>query len=104
MVTRYGGRVYRLEASVGSCGKRFARVWTLDKPAKYDAGRPCDREAAVYRFRLTLQDSGPAIWRRIETKDVRLEKLHELIQTAIGWMMTCPANRATIKQEEKTSS
>ena len=39
----------------------------------------------VYRFRITLQDADPAIWRRIETKDVTLGELHELIQTAMGW-------------------
>jgi hypothetical protein len=69
-------------------GKRVTRtvkVWTLDKPAKHSAGRASGRKAAVYRFRITLQDSDPAIWRRIETKDVTLEKLHELIQTAMGW-------------------
>ena len=43
------------------------------------------RKATVYRFRITLRNSDPAIWRRIETKDVTLEKLHELIQTAMGW-------------------
>lgn len=39
----------------------------------------------VYRFRITLQDTDPGIWRRIETKDVTLGELHELIQTAMGW-------------------
>lgn len=69
-------------------GKRLTRtekVWTLNKPAKHIAGRASGREAAVYRLKITLQDSNPAIWRRIETKDVTLEKLHELIQTAMGW-------------------
>jgi len=69
-------------------GKRISRtmtVWTLRDPAKYNAGRASGRKAAVYRFKITLQDSHPAIWRRIETKDVTLEKLHELIQTAMGW-------------------
>jgi len=64
---------------------RTVRVWTLDKPAKHNAGRARGRKAAVYRFKITLQNSDPAIWRRIETKDVTLEKLHELIQTAMGW-------------------
>lgn len=69
-------------------GKRITRtvkVWTLDKPGKHNAGRTGGRDAAVYRFKITLQDSDPAIWRRIETKDVALEQLHALIQTAMGW-------------------
>lgn len=69
-------------------GKRIIRtmkVWTLDEPATHSAGRATGRSSTVYRFKITLQDSDPAIWRRIETKDVTLEKLHELIQTAMGW-------------------
>lgn len=69
-------------------GKRITRtvkVWTLDKPAKHRAERASGRKAIVYRFKITLRDSNPAIWRRFETKDVTLEVLHELIQTAMGW-------------------
>jgi DNA-binding transcriptional regulator YdaS (Cro superfamily) len=39
----------------------------------------------VYVFKITLDDSKPPIWRRIETADVSLGKLHELIQTSMGW-------------------
>jgi len=69
-------------------GKRITRTvkgWTLDKPAKHSAERASGRKAIVYRFKITLRDSNPAIWRRFETKDVTLEVLHELIQTAMGW-------------------
>ena len=69
-------------------GKRITRtvmVWCRDEPAKHDSGQASGHKAAVYRFKITLQDADPAIWRRIETKDVTLEQLHELIQTAMGW-------------------
>jgi hypothetical protein len=69
-------------------GKRISRtvkVWTLHKPVRHSAGPTSDRNSAIYRFRITLQESDPTIWRRIETKDVTLEELHELIQTAMGW-------------------
>ena len=69
-------------------GKRITRtvkVWTLDEGAKNITGRGNGRKAAVYRFKITLRDTEPAIWRRIESKDVTLEKLHDLIQTAMGW-------------------
>jgi hypothetical protein len=64
---------------------RTAREWTLARPAAPPVGQANDGKAAVYRFKIILQDTDPAIWRRIETKDVTLGKLHELIQTAMGW-------------------
>ncbi len=39
----------------------------------------------IYQFKITLNGSEPAIWRRIQVKDCTLEKLHEHIQTAMGW-------------------
>jgi hypothetical protein len=39
----------------------------------------------VYQFRITLLDTRPPIWRRIQAKDCTLDKLHEHIQTAMGW-------------------
>jgi hypothetical protein len=39
----------------------------------------------VYQFKITLKGAKPPIWRRIQTKDCTLDKLHEHIQTAMGW-------------------
>ena len=39
----------------------------------------------VYQFKITLLDARPPIWRRIQVKDCTLDKLHEHIQTAMGW-------------------
>jgi hypothetical protein len=39
----------------------------------------------VYQFRITLLDIQPPIWRRIQVKNGTLDKLHERIQTAMGW-------------------
>jgi len=64
---------------------RTAREWTLASPAARRPGRASGGKATIYRFKIVLQDSDPAIWRRIETKDVALEQLHGLIQTAMGW-------------------
>ena len=69
-------------------GKRISRTvweWTLSPPAKSRARHATDDKAAVYRFKIVLQETDPMIWRRIETNDVTLEELHELIQTAMGW-------------------
>jgi DNA-binding transcriptional regulator YdaS (Cro superfamily) len=70
-------------------GKRITRTvweWTLSKPAARKSEQASgDKAAVVYRFKIVLLGTDLAIWRRIETKDVTLEKLHELIQTAMGW-------------------
>jgi hypothetical protein len=39
----------------------------------------------LYQFKITLLESNPQIWRRIQVKDCTLDKLHERIQTAMGW-------------------
>jgi hypothetical protein len=39
----------------------------------------------LYQFRITLLDTQPAIWRRVQVKDCTLDKLHEHVQTALGW-------------------
>jgi hypothetical protein len=64
---------------------RTVREWTFASPSARRRGQTCDGKAAVYRFKIVLQDTDPVIWRRIETKDVALDTLHALIQTAMGW-------------------
>jgi hypothetical protein len=39
----------------------------------------------LYQFKITLKDIAPPIRRRIQVRDCTLDKLHEHIQTAIGW-------------------
>src|SRR5262245_58337854 len=39
----------------------------------------------LYQFKITLLDTRPPIWRRIQVKDGTVDKLHEHIQTAMGW-------------------
>jgi hypothetical protein len=60
------------------------KVWVRVHPTERSTGRSRGK-AVVYRFKITLRDTRPPIWRRIETKDVTLEQLHELTQTAMGW-------------------
>ena len=45
----------------------------------------CSSPETIYRFKISLRDTKPPIWRRIETHDVTIEQLHGLIQTAMGW-------------------
>jgi len=39
----------------------------------------------LYQFKITLLESEPPIWRRIQVKNCTLDKLHEHIQTSMGW-------------------
>jgi hypothetical protein len=44
----------------------------------------------VFRFRITLIGVQPPIWRFILVKNCTLDKLHEHIQTAMGWTNSHP--------------
>ncbi len=39
----------------------------------------------LYQFKVTLRHIAPPIWRRIQLKDCSVDRLHECIQTAMGW-------------------
>ncbi len=39
----------------------------------------------LFQFKITLIGLEPPIWRRIQVKNCTLDKLHEHIQTAMGW-------------------
>jgi hypothetical protein len=39
----------------------------------------------VYQLKITLNDIRPAIWRRLQTKDCTLGRLHDIIQAIMGW-------------------
>jgi hypothetical protein len=39
----------------------------------------------VYQFRIALQHIRPTIWRQVETRNCTLDRLHEVIQLAMGW-------------------
>lgn len=47
--------------------------------------KPKTAATTVYQFKITLEEVDPPVWRRIQVKDCTLDKLHEHIQTALGW-------------------
>jgi hypothetical protein len=51
---------------------------TVTAPAKSTRG-------AVYQLKIALDHIRPPIWRRIQTKDCTLGRLHDLIQTVMDW-------------------
>ena len=43
-------------------------------------------QALIYQIKITLQDSHPPIWRRIQVRgDTSLDELHDIIQIVMGW-------------------
>ena len=43
-------------------------------------------DVQVYQLKITLQEIEPAIWRRFQVRrQVRLDRLHLMIQVAMGW-------------------
>jgi hypothetical protein len=47
--------------------------------------RPVSSSPRLLQFKITLREIQPPIWRRIQVFDDTLDKLHEHIQTAMGW-------------------
>ncbi|HEX5057608.1 MAG TPA: plasmid pRiA4b ORF-3 family protein [Gammaproteobacteria bacterium] len=40
----------------------------------------------IYQLKITLQYTQPPVWRRVQAPaDIRLDKLHDVIQIAMGW-------------------
>ena len=44
-----------------------------------------DADSTVYSLKITLQGSKPLVWRRVLTKSLSLEALHDVIQLTMGW-------------------
>jgi hypothetical protein len=55
--------------------------WMSPKPRKPRR----TKSDLVCQFRITLLETSPPIWRRIQVGDGTLDKLHEHIQTAMDW-------------------
>jgi hypothetical protein len=55
---------------------------------------------SIYRLKITLRDTKPPIWRRIEVPgNTRLDHLHLMIQAAMGWY-NCHLHSFTIDGQD----
>ncbi len=54
--------------------KTSAKKTTANKPT-----------STIYQFKITLLDTKPKIWRRIQIPDCKLNTLHYHIQAVMGW-------------------
>ena len=43
------------------------------------------KPAQIIQLKITLKDVKPPLWRRVQVKDCTLAKLHDIIQTCMGW-------------------
>ncbi len=59
--------------------------YPADEPAPAKRSAPSRATGEVYQFRIALLDAPRPIWRRIRVGDDTLDRLHEHIQTAMGW-------------------
>lgn len=63
-----------------------AKSLTNQPPKKAPSRKPSSKTAkCLYQFKITLTEIEPSIWRRIQVEDCTLDKLHEHIQTSMGW-------------------
>src|SRR5258708_34970949 len=55
-------------------------------PTKKSKSADSGTAQSILQFKITLRDSKPPIWRRILVSDTTpLDKLNDIIQTAMGW-------------------
>ncbi len=62
------------------------KVATKHSGGKQKAGAAPEKAADTYQLKVTLDGLEPPIWRRLLVpSDINLEKLHEVLQVAMGW-------------------
>ncbi len=70
---------------------KVAELLAEDHAGLFGEDKPKTRKTApkkgelLYQFKITLLDTKPAIWRRIQVMDCTLADFHDCIQAAFGW-------------------
>jgi hypothetical protein len=72
---------YQVRAKLGI---KTEWVWVKESGPEAES-TPTEVTGTVYQIKITLLDTQPPVWRRIQVGDCTLDKLHEHIQTAMGW-------------------
>jgi hypothetical protein len=55
----------------------------IEDKALMERRQAIDKSGAIYQFKVTLTDSNPPIWRRIQVPDMTLGELHEVLQVVM---------------------
>ncbi|MHB9025127.1 MAG: IS1096 element passenger TnpR family protein [Armatimonadota bacterium] len=90
------GELYMVRGDVAAARSEYDILKTLDPPLAREFAKRfgfAPKRAAtpagpprVYQLHITLVDSHPPIWRRVlVTSDTKLSKLHQILQTVMGW-------------------
>src|SRR5436305_5310401 len=87
---RIGGDSRGLPAGVSPCSSAWKSGIgsPAESPPKSWGRHPMAKSkqpAQVYQLKITLRDIKPPVWRRVQVKDSTLAKLHDIIQTCMGW-------------------
>jgi len=72
----------RLNAVVG---KIFDLLADIEEKQLRDKRQAITKPGAIYQFKVTLKESHPPIWRRIQVPDCTLGELHEVLQVVMDW-------------------
>lgn len=73
-------------AAVKSVAVKTPAVKSVAKKPAAKRIAAAKRAAPVYQIKVTLEDIEPLIWRRLLVRsDIKLSKLHDLLQTAFAW-------------------
>ena len=72
----------RLNAVLNKIGDLLADLVVKRSMEKRQA---VDKAGAIYQLKVTLNESHPPIWRRIQVPDCTLGELHEVLQVVMGW-------------------
>ena len=72
---------YQVRAKLGI---KTEWVW-VKEPGPEAESTPTEVAGTVYQIKITLVDTQPPVWRRIQVPDCTLGDLHEVIQTVMGW-------------------
>jgi hypothetical protein len=62
-----------------------SKAATRQRPRSKAGTAAKSAKGTVYQLKIALDDIRPPIWRRVQTKDCTLAKLHDIIQIVMGW-------------------
>jgi hypothetical protein len=87
----------RLEVVQRQVAEQF-NYGLFEEPKPKTPKKPSNPPTNLYQFKITLFDVNPPIWRRIQIEDCTLDRFHEHIQAAMGWM-NCHLHMFEVKGE-----
>jgi len=65
--------------------KIFDLLADIEEKQLRDKRQASTKPGAIYQLKVTLNESHPPIWRRIQVPDCTLGELHEVLQVVMGW-------------------